>query len=106
MAATPVFAAVTKATLSLASIVPLWQQQGEHVNGGTDGRYANYFEVGHSAAEFLLEFGLYHPGDLEPRLHTRIIASPTSAKALLELLRESLERYQGAFGTIPDELAE
>ena len=68
-----------------------------------EGRYANYFEVGHSAAEFLLDFGLFHPGDLEPRLPTSIIAIPPSAKALMALLRESLDRYEKAFGVIPDE---
>jgi len=76
------------------------------VEGASEGRYANYFEVGHSAAEFLLECGLFHPGDLEPRMHTRIIASPTSAKVLMGLLRESLDRYQKTFGSIPDDPCE
>jgi hypothetical protein len=68
-----------------------------------EGRYTNYFEVGHNAFEFLLDFGQSYLADGEPRLHTRIVTSPAYAKALFELLQESLERYEQTFGIIQRE---
>jgi Protein of unknown function (DUF3467) len=64
-----------------------------------EGKYANYFEVGYNAFEFILDFGqLYSEGE-EPQLHTRIITSPAYAKVLLETLRESVDQYDRAYGT-------
>ncbi len=71
--------------------------------GQLEGRYANYFKVGYNAFEFLLDFGQFYPENEQAKLHTRIITSPTYARALLEILRQSIERYEGAFGTIPKE---
>ncbi len=68
--------------------------------GQPEGRYANYFEVGHNAVEFLLDFGQFYPESNQEHRHTRIITSPIYAKALLETLRESIERYEQTFGTI------
>ncbi len=72
-------------------------------NESLEGRYANYFKVGHNAFEFLLDFGQLYPEGKEAGLHTRIITSPIYAKALLELLRESIDRYEETFGAIPKE---
>ncbi|MGZ8157257.1 MAG: DUF3467 domain-containing protein [Methylobacter sp.] len=58
-----------------------------------EGRYVNYFKVGHNAFEFVIDFGQFYSENQEPRMHTRIITSPFYAKALLETLRESVERY-------------
>lgn len=64
-----------------------------------EGRYANYFEVGHNPFEFVLDFGqLFSEG--EKVFHTRIVTSPAYAKALLELLEESIGRYEQKFGPI------
>lgn len=71
--------------------------------GALEGRYANYFKVGHNAFEFLLDFGQFYPEAEHARLHTRIITSPIYAKALLETLRESIDRYEQIFGAIPKE---
>jgi len=71
--------------------------------GALEGRYANYFKVGHNAIEFLFDFGQFYPENREAQLHTRIITSPTYAKALLEIIRESLDRYEQTFGPIPEE---
>lgn len=65
-----------------------------------DARYANYFEVGHNAFEFLLDFGQFYPGSEKPHLHTRIVTYPAYAKALLAVLRESVEQYERSFGEI------
>lgn len=55
-----------------------------------EGRYANFFEVGHNAYEFVLEFGqLYEHGEA-PVVHTRIITSPAYVRELLKTLEEAL----------------
>lgn len=63
-------------------------------------QYANHFEVGHNAFEFLLDFGECYADSNKARLHTRIVAAPTYANILLELLRGSIDRYQQTFGPI------
>jgi len=70
--------------------------------GALEGRYANYFKVGHNAFEFLLDFGQFYPESEKAQLHTRIVTSPIYAKALLEIIRESLDRYEQTFGAIPE----
>jgi len=67
-----------------------------------EGRYANYFKVGNNAFEFLLDFGQFYPEDGKAQLHTRIITSPIYAKALLQTLRESIERHEQSFGAIQE----
>ena len=68
-----------------------------------EARYANSFQVGHNTFEFILEFGQANPPDGSTRYHTRIITGPVYAKAFLVLMRESVERYEKAFGTIPED---
>jgi hypothetical protein len=77
-------------------------------NTGTprpEARFANFFQVGHRLFEFYLEFGQVHDEDEEtdPQIHTRIVTSPARAKALLEVLRQSTERYEREFGRIEEE---
>ena len=67
-----------------------------------EGRYANYFKVGHNAHEFLLEFGQMFEEEHEPHMYARIVTSPPYAKALLETLEESVQQYEAKFGRIPD----
>lgn len=71
--------------------------------GSLEGRYANYFTVGYNAFEFLLDFGQFYSEEKEARLHTRIITNPIYAKALLQTLRESIDRYEQTFGVISQE---
>jgi hypothetical protein len=68
--------------------------------GALEGRYANYFKVGHNAVEFLLDFGQFYPEGPQAGFHTRIITPPIYAKALLEILRESVDQYEQTFGVI------
>ena len=65
-----------------------------------EGRYANYFKVGHNALEFLLDFGQFYAESQRAQFHTRIITNPTYAKAFLGLLTESIAQYEQTFGTI------
>jgi hypothetical protein len=69
-------------------------------SGRPEGRYSNYFKVGHNAFEFLVDFGQFYSESKEAHLHTRIITSPAYVKSLLETLRESVERYEQTFGAI------
>jgi hypothetical protein len=69
--------------------------------GKLEGRYANYFKVGHNAFEFVIDFCQFYPESEEAELRTRIITNPNYAKALLKTLRESIEQYEQNFGVIP-----
>src|SRR5262245_9068834 len=81
------------------------EESGAPAPGGSLlGRYANYFEVGHNAFEFLLDFGQFYAEDGRARVHTRIIMSPTYAKALFRTFEQSLVRYEQSFGSIEDHL--
>jgi len=53
-----------------------------------EARYANFFQIGHNAAEFLLEFGQ------RKAIHTRIYLSPHHAQILSDLLLETLEQHR------------
>jgi hypothetical protein len=53
-----------------------------------DARYANFFQIGYNAFEFLLEFG-----QREGRIHTSIYVSPQHAKMLSDLLLGALKEY-------------
>jgi hypothetical protein len=61
------------------------------------GLYANYFEVGHTAFEFVIDFGQGYATE-RPSCHTRIVTSPTYARALLQTLAEAVEEYRQRFG--------
>jgi len=75
--------------------------------GGDDdcleGRYANYFEIGHNAFEFLLDFGQWYFEGPEGRMHTRIVTSPMFARRLAETLNRALFQYEQLHGPVPDE---
>lgn len=58
------------------------------------GVYANHFHVGHNVFEFVLDFGVASPEDADPRMHTRLITSPTLAGAFVSLLQQSLREYE------------
>ena len=68
---------------------------------GLTGQYANYFEIGHNAYEFLIDFGQSSPERKTAQLHTRIITGPVYAKELLETLQESIHQYEVEHGAIP-----
>jgi hypothetical protein len=68
-----------------------------------EGRYANYFEVGHNAFEFILDFGQLYAAGEKPKIHTRIVMSPVYLKTFLETLGNSLDQYERGFGAIRKE---
>jgi hypothetical protein len=63
-----------------------------------EGRYANYFKIGHNAFELIIDCGQCYTDNEEPQLHTRIITSPAYGKALLKTLSESLDEYEKTYG--------
>lgn len=64
-----------------------------------EGRYANYFEVGHNEFEFIIDFGQFcHDDNEEVRVHSRIITNPAYMRTLLEVLRKSYDEYEQTFG--------
>jgi Protein of unknown function (DUF3467) len=65
-----------------------------------EARYANYFEVGHNASEFIFDFGQYHPENDTARMHCRIVTGPLYAKLLGDLLCQALERFEEEHGVI------
>jgi len=71
-----------------------------------EGRYSNFFKIGYNAFEFLLDFGqVYQEGGADS-VHTRIVTTPRYAKALSELLIETLADYVKTYGQIPNVLDE
>jgi uncharacterized protein DUF3467 len=66
--------------------------------GPTKGLYANYFEIGHTAFEVVIDFGQTYEGSAQAPCHTRIVMSPVYARALLETLADALKTYKGRFG--------
>jgi len=64
--------------------------------------YANYFEVGHNAFEFLLDFGQFQPDSASVNMHSRMVAGPVHAKLLMKLLTEAVTRFETEHGEIAD----
>lgn len=63
--------------------------------------YANQFEVGYNAFEFLLDFAQeYYSAQGMAIAHTRIVTAPAYAKVLRGLLDRSIHEYEAAFGPI------
>jgi hypothetical protein len=65
-------------------------------------RYANYFEVGHNAFEFLLDFGQYQPDAEAIVLHTRMALGPTHAKLLARMLEKAVTAHETSNGPIAE----
>jgi hypothetical protein len=66
-----------------------------------EGKYTNYFEVGHNPFEFYVEFGQYDPPSQKVQMHTRIVTGPAYAKMLVETLSASVENFEREHGPIP-----
>lgn len=65
-----------------------------------EGKYANYFKVGHNAVEFVIDFGQFYSENKGAELYTRIITNPYYAKKLFETLQEAIEFYENQYGAI------
>lgn len=78
------------------------ERGGAEEQARAEGRYANYFQVGHNAVEFVFDFGQFFPDSEQPYLHTRIVTSPVYARALLQTLRHSVAQYEEQYGAIDE----
>ena len=63
------------------------------VGSPSKGVYANYFEVGQTAFEFVIDFGQRYRGQPPSTCHTRIVTSPVYARALLRTLNSAMARH-------------
>jgi hypothetical protein len=65
-----------------------------------EGRYANYAEIGHSAYEFVFDFGQGWL-DTEPaRIYIRVITSPETAQRIFHALEDALTEYRKTFADV------
>jgi hypothetical protein len=65
-----------------------------------EGRYANYFELGFTASEFLLDFGQFDQDTESAIRHTRIITNPTSARVFLKMLADVVAESEAQIGPV------
>jgi len=64
-----------------------------------ESRYANSFQIGYNAFEFLIEFGQQNGA-----IHTSIYVSPQHARILANLLVDTLKQYDETFSPLPNVL--
>lgn len=65
-----------------------------------EGKYANYFEVGHNEFEFYVDFGQYDPQSEKVQMHTRIVTGPAYAKMMGDTLASSVKTFEREHGPI------
>lgn len=70
----------------------------DDISGGI---YSNFVIVGHSGAEFVLDFVQVLPMMPTAKVRSRIVMSPFHTKRLMMALKENIEKYERAFGQIP-----
>lgn len=66
-----------------------------------EGKYSNFVRVAHTPYEFLIDFGMGIPEEMEINISSRIIMSPSHAKAFLRAIEDNIRKYETSFGTIP-----
>jgi hypothetical protein len=65
-----------------------------------EGKYSNVAFIKHSQREFVFDFMFESEG--HGRLVSRIISSPSHAKAILKVLGENIKKHEDTFGKIKD----
>ena len=74
-------------------------------NGCLEGRYANFFKVGHNAYEFVIDFGQsYEDNSDRETIHSRIVTSPAYANNLLSILSQAVGHYEADYGAIDEQI--
>lgn len=78
------------------------RKRGEESADGRqiEGRYANYFEIGHNAHEFVFDFGQIYSNYAGMLFHTRIVTAPQYAKEFMEALQNNILKHEKEFGYI------
>jgi ribonuclease BN (tRNA processing enzyme) len=67
-----------------------------------EGSYANLAIITHSHAEFVIDFVSVMPSTPKSKVKSRIIFTPMHAKRFMKAMKENIERYEAANGTIQD----
>ncbi|MCP4437405.1 MAG: DUF3467 domain-containing protein [Aureispira sp.] len=67
-----------------------------------EGTYSNLTIISHSNSEFIIDFVRLVPNVPQAKVKSRIIMTPQHAKRLMFALRENLNRFENAHGTIKD----
>ncbi len=62
--------------------------------------YVNLARITHSPSELVFDFALMVPSPSPPKVQTRVLMSPLSAKLLSRALIENLSKYEAKFGDI------
>jgi hypothetical protein len=62
--------------------------------------YSNGVMVSQTNTEIVLDFLQIMPNDPRARIQSRVVMTPTSAKAFLKALSQNLERYEEKHGEI------
>lgn len=65
-----------------------------------EGEYANLATIAHSNSEFVIDFIRLMPGTPKAKVKSRIIVTPEHAKRLLFALKDNIEKFEEAFGSI------
>jgi len=81
---------------------PRGRKRGQKPTEALEARYTNYFEVGHNAYEFMIDFGQYQPQGGAVRMQTRIVTGPVFAKLLSGLLTQAVQQFEGEHGEIEE----
>ncbi len=64
------------------------------------GVYANFVNIIHNPAEFVLDFARAVPGRTDLRVLSRVLLTPVHAKQLLNALAQNVALYEKNFGLI------
>jgi hypothetical protein len=65
-----------------------------------EGIYSNLAMIAHSNSEFVIDFIRLMPGVPKAKVKSRIVITPEHAKRFLLALKDNIEKYETAFGTI------
>ena len=65
-----------------------------------DGKYANLAIITHSSAEFVTDFVRVMPGTPKANVQSRVIMTPSHAKAFLRALEQNIAKYESEHGEI------
>ncbi len=62
--------------------------------------YVDTFQIGYDAYRFVLDFFARVPGMEAPNFLVSLTLSPNNAKALIEILKESMSKFENLHGKI------
>jgi hypothetical protein len=67
-----------------------------------EGEYVNLAMIAHSQSEFIIDFIRFMPGLPKAKVKSRVILTPDHARRLLNALKDNIERFEDAYGSIGD----